>query len=151
MEAPTLRSTAKTHKATGDNGVPKSRPIVGASKGLTTPLGELLSDLIEPLSRMNEDSDEAQSTEEVMRKIEEANKILAEKGVNDISLGSMDVVALYPSLDQEESAKIVAESIMESEIDIEGMDLDIAGVYLATVWDKERQQREGVFHLLPRK
>ena len=57
MEAPTLRSMAKTHKATGDNGVPKSRPIVGASKGLTTPLGELLSDLIEPVSRMNEESD----------------------------------------------------------------------------------------------
>ena len=86
-----------------------------------------------------------------MRKIEEANKVLAEKGVKEISLGSMDVVGLYPSLDQEESARIVAESIMESEVDIEGMDLDIAGVYLATVWDKERQKREGVFHLLPRK
>ena len=50
---------------------------------------------------MNEESDEAQSTEEVMRKIEEANKILAEKGLKEISLGSMDVVALYPSLDME--------------------------------------------------
>ena len=90
---------------------------------------------------MNEESDEAQSTEEVMRKIEEANKILAEKGVKDISLGSMGVVVLYPSLDQEESARIVAESIMESEVDIEGVDLDIAGVYLAIIRKSLKQAK----------
>ena len=67
---------AKTHKQGGSDGVPKSRPIVGASKGHTTPLGELLSDLIEPVSRMNQDSQEAMSTEEVLRKITDTNKSL---------------------------------------------------------------------------
>ena len=75
-------------------GVPKSRPMVGASKGLTTSLGKLLSDLIEPVSRMNNDSREAQSTEEVMRMIEEVNFKRVEDGVKEIALGSMDMVAL---------------------------------------------------------
>ena len=43
-DPPILRATAKTHKKTDDEGVPKSRPIVGAARGLTTPLGETLSD-----------------------------------------------------------------------------------------------------------
>ena len=59
-----IEITAKTHKATGENNILKSHLIVGASKGLTTPLGELLSDLVELISRMREESDEAQSTED---------------------------------------------------------------------------------------
>ena len=133
MDAPVLRATAKTHKPPGDNGVPKSRPIVGASKGLTTPLGELLSDLIEPISRMDGESQEAQSTEEVLRMISEANTRLKKEGVSDLALGSMDVVALYLSLDQKRSAEIVAEAIMESDVKYCGVDMDMAGVYLATI------------------
>ena len=45
-DAPGMRATAKTHKGPGEDGVPKSRPIVRACRGLTTPLGELISDLI---------------------------------------------------------------------------------------------------------
>ena len=71
--------------------------------------------------------------------------------MSDVALGSMDVVALYLSLEQDESARIVADHIMESEVDFAGVDFDIAGVYLATVWSKERQKREGVYKLLPRK
>ena len=68
-DAPVMRCTAKTHKPLGPNGVPKSRPIVGASKGLTTALGELVSDLLEPLAKGAEDQKKAQSTEELMRVI----------------------------------------------------------------------------------
>ena len=46
-DVPVLRCVAKTHKA-AQNGVPKSRPIVGASHGLSTAIGELISDIIEP-------------------------------------------------------------------------------------------------------
>ena len=137
MDAPVLRSMAKTHKPPGDNGVPKSRLIVGASKGLTTPLGELLLDLIELVSRIEHDSNEAQSTEEILRKISEANERLRKEIVKDIALGSMDLVALYPSLDQTKSAEIVAEAIMGSDVVYCGVDYYMAGVYLANIWDKK--------------
>ena len=50
-DPPILRAVAKTHKATDPEGTPKSRPIVGAARGLTTPLGEQLSDLLEPVAK----------------------------------------------------------------------------------------------------
>lgn len=124
---------------------------MGASKELTTPLGELLSDLIEPISRMEENSDEAQSTEEILWKISDANQRLRSEGVSDIALGSMDFIALYPSLDQTKSAEIVAEALVGSEVKYSGVDLDIAGVYLANVWDKNRLKKEGIYQLMPRK
>ena len=98
-DPPVMRCTAKTHKPVGPKGVPKSRPIVGASKGLTTGLGELLSDILEPLAKSNEDPREAQSTEELMRSIQDANRRLSEAGIGKCLVGSMDVEALYPSLD----------------------------------------------------
>ena len=76
-----MRCVAKMHKAVGPGGIPKSRPIVGASKGLTTSLGEIVFDILEPIARTMEDLKEAQSTEELMRSIQETNHELGEKEV----------------------------------------------------------------------
>ena len=72
-DPPVLRATAKTHKAVDKEGLPKSRPIVGAARGLITPLGEILSDLIKPVAKARTKRWEAQSTEEVLRMIEATN------------------------------------------------------------------------------
>ena len=117
-DAPVMRCTAKTHKPLGPNGVPKSRPIVGASKGLTTALGELVSDLLEPLAKGAEDQKEAQSTEELMRAIEDAIIKMKDKKINQCVVGSMDVEALYPSLDQKASARIVREEYVSLDIEV---------------------------------
>ena len=68
-DASVMRATAKTHKKVGEGGVPASRSILGASKGLTTPLGEMLLDLIVPITMMKPESRDSQSTEEVLRSI----------------------------------------------------------------------------------
>ena len=88
-DPPTLRAVAKTHKPPDKEGCPKSRPIVGACRGLTTPLGEILSDIIEPVSMARETVWESQSTEEVLRKIKEANSALKEGGASRIMVGSL--------------------------------------------------------------
>ena len=62
-----------------------------------------------------------------------------------------DVAALSPSLDQRQSAQIVAEAVMESDVRYARVDLDIAGVHLATVWSKDRLKKEGFYALMPRK
>ena len=41
----------------------------------------------------------SQSTEEVLKKIETANMRLEEEQVKDAVVGSLDVEALYPSID----------------------------------------------------
>ena len=62
-----------------------------ASKGLTTPLGEMLSDLIVPITMMK-----TESRKEVLRSIEDANIKLKEGKVESMGIGSMDVKTLYP-------------------------------------------------------
>ena len=57
---------------------------------------------------------------------------------------SMDVIALYPSLDQTEAASVVAEEIIYSGVVYEGADVQLAAVYLAIVLSKERQAKEGI-------
>ena len=69
---------------------------MGASKGLTTPLGEVLSDLIVPITLIKTETREAQSTEEVLRSIEDAKIKLKGGKVEGMAIGSMDVKALYP-------------------------------------------------------
>ena len=57
---------------------------------------------------------EAQSTEEVLRAIEEANLKLKAKGFKEMAIGSMEVKALYPSLKITAAAKVLAEEIVKS-------------------------------------
>ena len=146
-----MRCTAKTHKAVGPGGIPKSRPIVGASKGLTTALGELVSDILEPVARAEPDPKEAQSTEELMSAIKEANLKMKEKEVNECVIGSMDVEALYPSLDQRLSAKIVKEEYIKSDVEIAEVDWKIVALYLAVTASKEELIRDGIYHLTARR
>ena len=112
---------AKTYKPVGGNGVPKLRPIVGATKGLTLALGEMILDLIELIARICPEQSEAQSTEELMREIQESYSKISDKSGKEIVVASMDVSALYPSLDQAESARIVKEFISPG-LEIEGVD-----------------------------
>ena len=90
----------KTDKKMSTEGIPKSHPIVAASAGLTTPIGKLISDLIEPIARTKEDSAEAQSTEELMQAIEDTNRLNKQNRTSGLVVGSMDMVALYPSIHQ---------------------------------------------------
>ena len=49
---------------------------MGAAKGLTTSIGDLIADLIEPLAKIEPESTEEQSIEELLKRIQEVNKIL---------------------------------------------------------------------------
>ena len=48
---------------------------------MTTALGELVSDILEPVAKAEEDPREAQSTKELIRSIKDANLWLIEKDV----------------------------------------------------------------------
>ena len=54
---------------------------------------------------------EAQSTEELLRNTRDTNTAAKQQGLGgcQVVAGSMDITALYPSLDQETSARIVKE------------------------------------------
>ena len=65
-DPPIMRCQAKTHKPPTSDGTPKSRPIVGAAHGLTTAIGDMISDILTPLARGDPSQTEAQSTEELL-------------------------------------------------------------------------------------
>ena len=62
-DPPVLRYLAKIHKPLELEIIPKSRPIVRDPKSLTTDLGELVLDILEPMTRAVDDQREAKSTE----------------------------------------------------------------------------------------
>ena len=63
----------------------------------------------------------------------------------------MDVVSLYPSLDQQGSAALVKEAFMGSDIKVDYFDYEAATLYLALTLDKEEIEREGITQWLPRR
>ena len=67
----------------------------------------------------------------------------------DLAIGSMDVKALYSSLNIGTAAKVVAEKIVKSEIEYAGADMSVAGAYLASVMIREKHTKEVIAKLLP--
>ena len=63
----------------------------------------------------------------------------------------MDVTALYPSLDQKESARMAKEAYLESELEVEEIDWKAASLYLALTVSRQDLVREGIAHLIARR
>jgi hypothetical protein len=134
---PTLDIMLKDHKG-GDN-LP-ARPVCRSSNSPNGVLGDIVSDYLEILANekaaMN--GTEVRSTEEMCAKLEKVNQqIRVEKRARgeqsetdedevDKVIGSMDVAALYPSLDIGRSVKIIEKMIKESklEVDVSVKDMD---------------------------
>ena len=76
--------------------------------------------------------------------IGEVNGELRENNIKEVALGSMDVIALYSSIDQRMAPGVGAEDIIQGEVEYRGMDVQIAGIFLATVWTRTRQVKEGI-------
>ena len=110
---------------------PDLAPIVGEARSLTTYTGDIISDVIELLAKVKEQSLEAQSTEEVHKFIKDASAIALEQGTQDLMTAFMDVVTLYPSLDQKASVREVADKFMSSNLEVKGVNYRAAVVYIA--------------------
>ena len=116
LDVPTLKLLVKIHKPMTDGGYPQSRPVVAAASGISSRAGDAVADLLEPMVLAELPRMEDISTEEVIAQLEEAEIEIRDGGYNDTMVGSLDVCALYPSLDQEESVKMVGKFVMESKV-----------------------------------
>ena len=70
---------------------------MGAARGLITPLGEQLVDLLDSVAKCRERVWEAQSTKEVFRKIREVNEVLERDSVTEVMIVMLNVEAVYQS------------------------------------------------------
>ena len=94
-------------------GFPQFRPLVAADAGITTNASEVLATILEPSPKCVE-GDEAQATEEMLRVFDETAERTRTEGAERIVVASMDIKALYTSIDQEQSAKDTAAEYLRS-------------------------------------
>ena len=94
-EIPPLYGLRKDHKAFADKMAgPPLRPVCGAIIGNNYRISYLLSTIIRPLVVLSKDV--CDSTEDMLYRIRHCNE---NEDLSDCILGSMDVEALYPSID----------------------------------------------------
>ena len=134
----TLRKDHK--KCTDANKGPPVRPVCGATNAYNNKLSHLLSMIIKPLNKLNSSS--CSSSEEMMASIQQAN----EKGLpTDTVVGSLDVKALYPSLDVELTARVIADTYMEHSYEVINVDYNELSLYLALNMSPENLTNKGLY------
>ena len=94
---------------------------------------------------------EDKSTEEALFQLHKAAEVIRTDGCRQAMVGSLDVHALYPSLDHRQSAKLVERAIIESEAKLSNIDYRAAQVYIASSLTELEVKDRGLKKLLPRR
>ena len=88
------------------------------------------------------------STEELLAEVNRLN----EEGIDSTYIvGSMDVEALYPSLDIEFTVEKVCEVLYNSRVNIEGVDYKELGLYLSLVKSEDELRNIGILASCPKR
>ena len=117
--------------------------VCGTSSSLNGEALETCSDILEAAIDST-GSREAISTEDLLADIDKVSPQHVDKNLqqDDIFAGSLDVKALYPSLDIEQTSKICGDRVKTSPLVFEGVNLKWALKYVALgLKDGEREQR----------
>ena len=104
---------------------PKTRPLCGATDCLTRRTSYLLSKLLVDLIPPSDT--QCNSTQELIDEISKLNEGEVDK---DWIVCSLDVEALYPSLDIEECAKVIEQQLIESPFEVTGLNWIEIALYL---------------------
>ena len=129
---------------------PKVRPVVGANSALNSRLGHFLSILVNNYADCAENRTESRSSEEMRAAFEKFNKLDKASRLK-CQVISMDVKALYPSMDWHEIVESIKWMILESKMEINNVDWFEVGKYLAVVLSPEEIIDEGLDLVIPKR
>ena len=136
-----LYSLRKDHKQCDDQiKGPKTRPVCGGSNAYNRKLAHFISIMIRPI--WQDEESVCTNTEEMMAAIHE--EVNSKNIKTEILVGSADVKALYPSLDIDHTAEIVAEMFFESEYQIKEVDARELSLYLALNMKTSEIEKENI-------
>ena len=126
-DPPPMYALRKDHKICDNQEGPPTRPVCGATTAYNGKLSHLISMILKEVKK--EDNNACESTEDLLAAIEETN---SRTHKNQLKVGSLDVKALYASLDIPFTADIVAQEFVESEVDVQSESIDVQelGLYL---------------------
>ena len=122
---------------------PPVRPVCDISDGVGHKFSYIISNILQELCY---GETVCNSTEEMLAAVEETNS----RGISEnMVLGSLDVKALYPSLDIPDTVEVVCQMFEESNITFDGVDYEELGLYLALNLDSRTLEGRGLAHLCP--
>ena len=132
-ELPHMRGLFKDHKHGR-----KYRPLVNGNVGPISSLSEILSVILKgymlELQQMVGPTDTIKSTEELLSQFESYNKSINQgyscDNCDNQFIASMDVESLYPSLEVESTSTAIKQVILNSNMCVEGVNVEELGVYL---------------------
>ena len=145
---PTLYTYRKDHKNFTDKEKgPPVRPLCDVSDSYGHKLSHFLCSILKEVD--DEQETICDSTEHMIAAIQKANN---EYGNNKkLVIGSMDVKALYPSLDIDFTTDIVCEEFFNSEVKIENVDYAEVGLYLRLNRDEKYLKDCNIEDLCPKR
>ena len=147
--APPLYGLRKDHKTTEDavKG-PPVRPVCGANQAPNSRLSGFLSRIVNDHADAIGIETECRSSEEMRAGFEEYNDGDVEMK-RHCAVISMDVKALYPSMEWGEILTAVRELVESSPEEVEGVDYEEIGKYIAVTMKREDIVREGLANVVP--
>ena len=113
---------------------PPVRPLCDGSDCISRRFSFFISKILQEVDAKKDTASD--STEDMLAAISECNVELQNTS-NNISIGSADVKALYPSLDIPFTIEVVCEQMFKSNISFEGVDSEELGLYLSLNRDNE--------------
>ena len=126
---------------------PKTRGVCGARDCLTMRLSHLLSQVLKELIPQHDTH--CDSTEDLLASIEMCNNEGNVKA--GWKCGSLDIVALYPSLDIPRCAEVVTEMMYRSEIKIKNIKWKEVMLYIRFMWTDEQIEDKGLLEYIPKR
>jgi hypothetical protein len=145
-----VRKDHKTVPPGQEESGPPVRPICSADNSPNSRFGHFLSKMINNYADSAENKTECRSSEEMRAAFEAFNNLDKETRTR-CRIVSMDVKALYPSMDWGEIVSAVREMILESSMEIQNVHWMEVGKYLAVKMSREEIEAEGLTHVIPRR
>ena len=146
---PPLYGLRKDHKLPTDEiKGPPVRPVCGANEAPNSRLSHFLSQIINDYADFQNIKTECKSSEHMKAAFEEFNKLDNTKK-QQCCIISMDVKALYPSMEWDEVRKSVRDIVENSELKIESIDWKELGKYLAIILSEEQIKQEHLRAVIP--
>ena len=129
---------------------PQVRRVVGANTAPNSRFGHFLSTIVNDHADFEENRSECRSSEEMRAAFDAFNRYDQNDRLR-CKIISMDVRALYPSMDWQDIVLAVREMIENSMLSVQNVDWLEVGKYLSVMMTEEQIEEEGLKHVIPRR
>ena len=126
-------------------------PVVGANEGIGSSISNILSEIIEPLADMIEETMEINSTEDGISRINAANEKLSREWTDTDKVGliGFDVKALFQSMSSHNTARVVRDVFLESRLEVRGINYTSAAMYVRYGYTDIEIRAAGLERIVP--